>query len=451
MNEISRFTAETLLNSLPAGLAITASAWLATRLLARHGSSLRFSIWLAALSAIAFLPWVGTLRDSSSRTLPTLTAGVLTLPGSLARYLAAAWIAGVVLGLAHIGVGMWRLRRLRATCRAVDPAQLDSVLRATVEEAQRRRRLIVCSSDALRVPAAIGYFRPMVVFPTWALAEIPPLELNAILMHEIAHLRRYDDWTNLAQKLVKALFFFHPAVWFIESRLTLEREMACDDAVLASNFNPRAYAESLVGLAEKSFLRRSIQLAQAAVGHVQQLKLRLVQILSKERVRQGSAGPGKFAVASLLLAGTVAAYGLVRLPRLVGFSGAPAITASAMPQASMPLPDNHLQPVALRFAAPDFSRHVLPQPRAHVTHRAAPRLSVLVASGTIERRVANDELSATAILPVQFSQDLMAAPVLVIYQGAQVGPDGLILWRVTVWHLNPAQRLVLSGEPPKQI
>ena len=126
----------------------------------------------------------------------------------------------------------------------------------------------------------------MVVFPTWALSEIPTAELNAILLHELAHLRRYDDWTNLAQKLVKAILFFHPAVWFIESRLTLEREMACDDAVLAASYSPRAYAESLVGLAEKSFLRRGIQLAQAAVSHVQQLKLRLAEILRRDQVRQ---------------------------------------------------------------------------------------------------------------------------------------------------------------------
>jgi beta-lactamase regulating signal transducer with metallopeptidase domain len=71
-------------------------------------------------------------------------------------------------------------------------------------------------------------------------------------LHELAHLRRYDDWTNLAQKLVKALFFFHPAVWWIEKQVSLEREMACDDAVLAETASPRAYAECLAHLAEKT-------------------------------------------------------------------------------------------------------------------------------------------------------------------------------------------------------
>jgi len=65
------------------------------------------------------------------------------------------------------------------------------------------------------------------------------------LLHEFAHLGRWDDWTNLAQKLVRTIFFFHPAVWWIEKRLSLEREMACDDVVLAETQNPRAYAECL--------------------------------------------------------------------------------------------------------------------------------------------------------------------------------------------------------------
>ena len=88
--------------------------------------------------------------------------------------------------------------------------------------------------------------------------ELSAVELNAILLHELAHLRRWDDWTNLIQKIVGAVLFFHPAVWWIEKKLALEREMACDDLVLAKTASPRAYAECLVSLAEKSLLRRGL-------------------------------------------------------------------------------------------------------------------------------------------------------------------------------------------------
>ena len=94
--------------------------------------------------------------------------------------------------------------------------------------------------------------------------ELSTAELNSILIHELAHLRRWDDWTNLGQQILKALLFFHPAVWWIESKLALEREMACDDAVLAKTANPRGYAQCLISVAEKSFARRGLALAQAA-------------------------------------------------------------------------------------------------------------------------------------------------------------------------------------------
>ena len=140
-------------------------------------------------------------------------------------------------------------------------------------------------SDHLRVPTAIGFTKPLVVIPSWTLQELSTLELNSILLHELAHLRRRDDWTNLIQKIVGALLFFHPAVWWIEKKLALEREMACDDLVLAQATSPRAYAECLVALAEKSFLRRGLALAQAAVDRLRQVSLRVTQILDVNRPR----------------------------------------------------------------------------------------------------------------------------------------------------------------------
>jgi len=99
---------------------------------------------------------------------------------------------------------------------------------------------------------ATGFFRPMIVIPAWALGELSTEELKVVLLHEAAHLERWDDWTNLTQKVLRALFFFHPVVWWLESKLALEREMACDDLVVAATSSPRAYAECLVSLAEKS-------------------------------------------------------------------------------------------------------------------------------------------------------------------------------------------------------
>src|SRR5262249_14375159 len=150
----------------------------------------------------------------------------------------------------------------------VDTSTLDPLACETLRRFHAVRSVQLCQSDCVRVPTALGFLKPLVVLPTWAMQDLPPAELNSILIHELAHLRRWDDWSNLAQQILKALLFFHPAVWWIENRLTLEREMACDDAVLAETANAKGYAQCLVSLAEKSLLRRGLAMAQAAVSRL---------------------------------------------------------------------------------------------------------------------------------------------------------------------------------------
>src|SRR5271166_3167800 len=421
LHAVTRFAADGMMNSLLAGIVIALLAWAVTGVVRRQGSGTRFAIWFLALLAIAFLPMVGHFAGSLGARVSAAPAIALTLPASFASLLFGVWIVGAGLGLLHVAHGLYRLRRLRATCTPIDLRALDPSLRNDLADAQQHRRVILCTSDAVRVPAAIGYFRPMVVFPSWALAEIPPVELNAILLHELAHLRRWDDWTNLAQKLVKAIFFFHPAVWFIESRLTLEREMACDDAVLAASFSPRAYAESLVSLAEKSFLRRGVQLAQAAVSHVHQLKLRLAEILRKDKGVQGSARLRKPAVALMSLAAIVSVYGISRAPRLVAFSSDAPQLASTVSHALSRTNDFDLQPVNLSYTD-------RPQPAS------AP-------AGRVQRT----ELRVTHRVATK------PQLVLVVFQGEQFGPNGPVFWRVTVLHLTPAQQRVITGGISKKI
>jgi hypothetical protein len=158
------------------------------------------------------------------------------------------------------------------------------------------------------------------------LRELSPAELHALVLHEMAHLQRWDDWTNLAQKVLRALFFFYPAVWWVERRLSLEREMACDDLVLAHTANPRAYAECLVSLAEKNVLRRGFTLAQAAVGRMRQTSLRVLQILDARRpnsVRIWKPAPWVVAGFSIVCLGVAA-----HAPKLVAFKDPP--TSSPM-------------------------------------------------------------------------------------------------------------------------
>ncbi len=282
LQSVAQLSAERILNCTAEGVVIAVLTWLVLRAVGPQNSNTRFAAWFATLLGIATLPLFGNWASSGAGLAQR---SEFTMPGSWALYIFAAWLLMAVAGLLRVGLGFWHLHRLRKSCVPVDVAALDPVLRRTLEEFDSPKSAKLCVSDRLRVPTAIGFTNPLVVIPSWTMRELSAAELHPILLHELAHLRRRDDWTNLLQKILGALLFFHPAVWWIEKKLALEREMACDDMVLASTTTPRAYAECLVALAEKSFLRRGLALAQAAVDRLRNVSLRVSQILDVDRPR----------------------------------------------------------------------------------------------------------------------------------------------------------------------
>jgi hypothetical protein len=195
----------------------------------------------------------------------------------------------------------------------------------------RSRSVELRVSKRLEVPTAIGFFKPAIVLPEWLLEETPAEELKYIVLHELEHLRRRDDWTNLAQQIVKALLFFVPSVWWIERKLALDREMACDDAVLAHSGTPHGYAECLARVAERSFLRRQLALAQAAVTRLRQLTVRVAKILDPNRPQPSRMW--RPAVPAVVVIAGLCVFTASQGPELIGFAdhGPVAQTQSPAP------------------------------------------------------------------------------------------------------------------------
>jgi beta-lactamase regulating signal transducer with metallopeptidase domain len=276
---------EGLLYSAIAGTLLASAVWFLLRLFPGKNSRTSFAVWFSTLLATALLPLLRMLSNSGDGANSVGEHALVTVSTAWAWYLFLAWAGFAVLGLVRVVLATVQLRRMRAEAVAIDLKTLDADLRALMEDFQRCRKVSMLISQRLEVPTAIGFYKPAIILPVWLLDSTPAEELKYILLHELAHLRRRDDWTNLAQKIVKALLFFLPSVWWIERRLSLDREMACDDAVLAHSGSPRGYAECLAKVAEKSFLRRQIALAQAVVGRVRQLTTRVATILDPDRPR----------------------------------------------------------------------------------------------------------------------------------------------------------------------
>ena len=292
MTNFAQVAVERVVNSLPEGLLLAACAWLLLRLLGRQNAGTRFAVWFLTLIGVAGLPLLGAFEFGGSR-LSVAPHAELTVPAFWAVLFLGIWAPVALFALARLIAGVWQVRRIRRSCSEVDASQLDPMLQDVLQQAgERRVRLVV--SDKARTPAAIGFRNPAIVLPDWALEEMSAEELKPILIHEMAHLRRRDDWTNLLQKALRAVLFFHPAVWWIDARLSLEREMACDDAVLAATGNAPAYAGSLIGLLERGCERRGWKMAQAAVAKAKEASLRIARILESgsatTRVGRGALG-----------------------------------------------------------------------------------------------------------------------------------------------------------------
>jgi beta-lactamase regulating signal transducer with metallopeptidase domain len=164
--------------------------------------------------------------------------------------LACAWLFGVLLmslRFTSASVFAFRLR----WCGVSTPDNHINQLASTLA-----RRLNVWQPWSIRVstiaksPLVVGCFRPLILLPATALTHLTATELEAILLHELAHIRRFDLWINFLQALTETLLFFHPAVWWLSRKINEERENCCDDLAAAAIGNREIYAKSLLALAE---------------------------------------------------------------------------------------------------------------------------------------------------------------------------------------------------------
>jgi beta-lactamase regulating signal transducer with metallopeptidase domain len=338
LHSIARYASVHLLDSLLQGTVIGGFAAVLLRLSRRQHASTRFAIGFCALVAIAVLPLLGDAwpNDGASGALPRHPA--LVVPESWALCLFWAWAIVAAGSLFLVGRALRHLYALRKSVHPVDITTLSPRLQEILRGEPSGRKIRLCTSEKVRVPTAIGLTKPAILIPGWVLQELSADELTQIVLHELAHLRRWDDWTNLAQQIVKAIFIFHPAVWWIEKKLAFERESACDEAVVAQTSSPRAYAECLAHLAERSFVQRSAALAQAVLGRVSQVSLRVAQILDRNR----SGGEGRSCKLALSLVSGLAvicAVGISKAPRFIAFEDdAPAVSEGVFsPAASVQL------------------------------------------------------------------------------------------------------------------
>ncbi len=207
------------------------------------------------------------------------------------------WIAGVLCLFVYRSASWITAERLRRRGICAVSEGWSRRFETLVSRVGISRAVRLLESGLVNVPMVIGYLRPVVLVPMGMLAGLPADQVEAILLHELAHIRRADYLVNLLQSAIESLLFYHPAVWWISSVVRAERENCCDDFVIARETDPRAYAAALLALEQE----RSGQLAgmTAIAANGGNLLRRVRRMLRKPAAHEGNAAIVPVALAIL--------------------------------------------------------------------------------------------------------------------------------------------------------
>lgn len=230
---------------------------------------------------------------------------IATLLPRLTNLIDGLWLAGVLaLTIRSLG-GWWYLRRLRLASVIEPPAVVVAALQRVSAGLGLTRTIALRVSRAIDSPMTVGTLRAVVLLPLSSITSLGPDELEVVLAHELAHVRRADFFWNILQTIAETLFFFHPAVWWISSRIRHERELCCDDLALTVCPNPVVYAHALYRLEEHR--SRYLRLAMALDGHAsrQTLLMRIARILGEPMTRIPSRRLRPFSLAAVVAGAVV--------------------------------------------------------------------------------------------------------------------------------------------------
>jgi beta-lactamase regulating signal transducer with metallopeptidase domain len=293
----------TLLHFLWQGTAIGVVAALGFWLLRASTPHVRYVLASAAMVTMLIAPIVTAVRLSSSASLAadpprsaSAIARVLMLSSDPATRESAAspairtprtrpaldavlpamvmlWLAGVVLLQLRLLAGWWHVRGLHRASLTAQPSAWQARAQVLARVLAVQRLVHVVEARTVDIPSVIGWWRPVILLPIGALSGLTPAQADAILVHELAHIRRHDYLVNGLQHVAETLLFYHPAVWWVSRRMRIEREHCCDALVIRVCGDPIDYAMALVELEAGRGTRPALAVAATDGSLVQRIRM----------------------------------------------------------------------------------------------------------------------------------------------------------------------------------
>lgn len=374
---------EVLLHFLWQGALLGLLAWLALALLRNAMPQARYAVASVALLACVLLPaWqlaqaLGTAFDAPSALAGSKAIENPAAGGSLfliaaatgasldasMPWIVALWAAGACSLSLRMGLGLLWVRRLCRDAQVEADGRWQACVDRLAPSIGIRRKVALRLSGSAEGPVTAGWWRPLVLMPVAVATRMPADLVEALLAHELAHVRRHDYAVNLVQGFAEALLFYHPVVWWLSHRIRVERELVADDLAARALGDPRRLALALSELERHFDASPSRSLPHyAPAAHGGQLMSRIRQLVRPDR--RAAGGSVLLPVVGIAIAG-VAFYAHARMSvpantsvQLLSVQAAatPAAKAQALPAptvASQALPAPRAQPAAPRLAAVD--------------------------------------------------------------------------------------------------
>lgn len=366
---------QALLNSLWQGaLVVMIAAGLTALVPGRHAAT-RYTVWFVALIALVLLPLSGLVSFGDSGAMPGAVIRTTTAVSHVASQAANAtglWLTALWL----FGVGACVVRL------ALSYARIAGIIRSSVPAPHLGSGIFTSASIA--VPVAAGFIRSIVIIPSEMANTLDRADLDGIVAHERAHIRRRDILGNLIQRLVESLLFFNPWVYVIGRQLIKERESACDDWAVQASVDPDRYASCLANLARRATHIPSPLLTPSAIGSRQMLVGRIARLLN------GKAGQVK--TNYLVVAGAVALFAALSFafstPNGIASSGSATVASTASCAADVSV---------LKPAPPEIADgYVKAHPNSRATIKVIVGADGVASSATVV--VASSDLIAKAAL-----------------------------------------------------
>lgn len=416
----------TVLNALWQDALLVLCVWVLLRAWPRINAATRYAVWSATLVAAFVVPVATTLAFFSPATIAVATQrqhvataaqtqrilsnhravtpqrpaaatptapqqaparlperARITLPAPVAIAVFAVWLVLAGYALVRLAVGLIRLEQLKRDALPL-PVEYRDLMPQWLRANKGARDVRLCVSDATDVPVAVGLFDAMILIPHSLLDRLSEPEVDQICLHELAHLRRADDWTNGLQRVINALLGWNPAALFVGQQLDLEREVACDDWVLSLSGAVRPYALCLTKMAESAAWPRHPIPAPGVFATRKHISLRIERLLGAGRNIATNLSPAPAAAAVAVVGAIALVIGLVvpsiAAPVVLATPAIPASPVTAAKPSHTAVAPAHRTIASIPMAAPHAASSAAPATTAAhssvVLHDQSKRIDV---------------------------------------------------------------------------